>query len=177
MIPDRPSTPHVSTGTLDSTVESYASSVIHFLTSNLKNERVERGRLASEAEAQIGHLRTRIARREAEMQALLIGKKETEPSSQIRKTTRAERANIDLVLESQNRTLEMEIEELKHQVSLVDLLGGSIIYSSCSVASTVSETAITLGLGDRESWQTNVSTSGTLRYHTFCDPQVRVLRP
>ncbi len=176
MIPDRPSTPHVSTGTLDSTVESYANNVIHFLTSNLKNERVERGRLASEAEVQITHLRAQLARREAEMQALLLGKKETEPSLHIRKITRAERANVDLVLESQNRTLEMEIEELKHQVSLVDLLRGSLIYSSCPVASTSSETAITFGLGDRESWQTSVSIFGTLRYHTFCKSQVRTLR-
>lgn len=115
-------------------MESYANNVIHFLTSNLKNERVERERLVSEAEVQIRHLRAQLARREAEMQALLLGKKEeTEPSILIRKTTRAERANVDLLLESQNRTLEMEIEELRRQVSLVDLLRESLIYSFCQL--------------------------------------------
>ena len=152
MIPDRPSTPHVSTGTLDSTAESYANNVILFLTSNLKSERVERERLASEAEVQIRHLRAQLARREAEMQALLLGKKqEMEPSTQICKTTSAECANVDLVLESQNRTLEIEIEELKRQVSLVGLLRRPLIYIFCPAARTGSETAIPSGLGDRES--------------------------
>ena len=115
-------------------MESYANNVIHFLTSNLKNERVERERLASEAEVQIRHLRAQLARREAEMQALLLGKKqETEPPIMIRKTPKAERANVDLLLESQNRTLEMEIEELRRQVSLVDLLIESLVYSSAQL--------------------------------------------
>jgi len=161
--PDRPSTPHVSTGTLDSTAESYANNVILFLTSNLKSERVERERLASEAEVQIRHLRAQLARRESEMQTLLLGKKqETEPSMQIRKTTSTERANVGLVLESQNRTLEIEIEELKRQVSRVDFPRRILIYSFCPVARTGNETAITFGLGDRESCQTSVSISGTL---------------
>jgi hypothetical protein len=163
VIPDRPST-HISTETLDSTVESYANNVINFLTSNLKNERVERERLASEAEAQIRRLRTQLARREAEVQALLLGKKqETESLMQIRKSTSAERTNVDLVLESQNRVLEFEIEELKHQVRLVGLLKGSLIYNFCPVTRTSRETAITLGLGDRESWQTCIPISGTIR--------------
>ena len=121
-------------------MESYANNVIQFLTSNLKNERVERERLASEAEVQIRHLRAKLARREAEMQALLLGKKqETELSILICKTTKAERANVDLLLESQNRTLEMEIEELRRQVSLVDLLRESLIYNSAQLRAQTSK--------------------------------------
>lgn len=180
VIPGQPSTPHVSTETPDSTVESYANNVIDFLTSNLKNERVERGRLASEAEGQIRRLRAQLARREAEMQALLMGKEwKTELPIQIHesKDKGAEHANIDLVLESQNRTLEIEIEELKSQVSLVGSLKHSFIYSSCPVAWTGSKATITFGFGDRESWQTSVSISRTLRYHTFCCSQVGTVRP
>jgi len=150
-------------------VESYANNMTFFLTSNLRNERVERERLASEAEAQIMHLRAQLARREAEMQALLLGKKqEMEPPMQIRKSTSTERATVDLVLESQNRTLEIEIEGLKRQVRLVGLLNGSLAYILCPVMHTGSEIAITSGLGDRESWQTSVSIPGTSRCHTFC---------
>jgi hypothetical protein len=176
--PDQPSAPHVSTGTLDSTVESYANNVILFLTSNLKSERVERERLASEAEVQIRHLRAQLARREAEMQALLLSKKqETEPSMQTRRSTSAGHAKVDLVLESQNRTLEIEIEELRRQVGLVGILRGFSIYSFRPVGRTGSETAITSGLGDRKSWQTSVSISRIPRYDTFCNSQVNTLRP
>jgi hypothetical protein len=99
-------------------VESYANNVIDFLTYNLTNERVECERLASEAEAQIRRLRAQLARREAEIQALLMGKKqETGPPIPFNVNASSEHANVDPVLESQNRTLEIEIEELKTQVS------------------------------------------------------------
>jgi hypothetical protein len=118
--PDRRSSPHISIETPDSTVESYANNVIDFLASNLKNERVERQRLASEAEAQITRLCAQLASREAEMQALLVVKKQkAEFLIQVHKLGSTNHASVDLVLESQNRSLEIEIEELKSQVSLV----------------------------------------------------------
>lgn len=158
-------------------MESYANNVINFLISNLKNECVERERLTSEAEAQIMRLRAQLARREAEMQALLVGKKQkTEIPMQINKNASTERANVDLGLESQNRTLEIEIEELKSQVGLTGLLEGSSIYGFFPVTCTGSDTAITFSLGDRESWRTSASISGTLRYYTFCSSQVGVMR-
>ena len=104
-------------------MDSYADNVINFLTSNLKNERVERERLASQAEAQIRGLGAQLARREAEMQALLLGNEQTrELPVHTHKSKCAEPVSANLILETQNRTLEIEIEELKSQVRLVGLL-------------------------------------------------------
>lgn len=156
---DRSFALHVSTETSDSTVDSYANNVINFLTSNLKNERVERERLASEAEGQIRRLGAQLARREAEMQALLSGKKhkrELPTQTPKSESKSAEHASVNLVLESQNRTLEIEIEDLKSQVRPVSLLQKSLIYSFCPAARTGRETTIKFGLGDRKSWQTSV---------------------
>lgn len=177
VIPDQQFTPQVSTETPDSTVESYANNVINFLTSNLKNERVEREHLVSEAEAQIRHLRAQLARREAEMQALLLGNKQKMALPiQAHKSTSAEHASVALVLEGQNRTLEIEIEELKSQVSPVGFLKGFLVYSLRPDTHTNSETTTTFGLGDRESRQTRVPISRTPRYRTFFILQVRIIR-
>lgn len=179
VILDRSCTPHVSTEAPDSTVESYANNLINFLTSNLKNERVERELLASEAEGQIRRLGAQLARREAEVQASLLENKQMRdlPIHTHRSESKSpEHASVNLILESQNRILEIEIEELKSQVRPVSLHQKALIYALCPAAHTSRETTLKFGLRDWKTWQKSVPIFGTPRCHTVFCSQVGIVR-